>query len=1042
MRNRIFILILLVILLFKIENVLAITSNNYFNIKVTNNGSISDRYSFTPKFIAGVTEIETNYDKLKYFNVADSDKVAILSYNDYRKNYNDENGSYLKSSNKFYIKYLNVGQYENKDVDMKITLTSIDFGILKIKDNNGNNITNNSIKMKFDTNDIGVYFRGVEDISAYGSFKIEYFEHDTSKILNIPSVISYTDIDVEVLGLENNKNIDDIYVYKLDNTGNSHLDVTMYQNEISNIFKKYEEERLKNGYNSAYYNVKASSKSFSTGFNGGFLYFFGNKNYTADCSNSSGDIAHRTDVNCGLYNEFGYIMNYYDSIGNKSVYNPLINPNGNLSDSQKKLINDMSNAGIVTVVYNSSPMNIRTYGWYTKFTDVGFLNIETKKPTKSILVTKDDGSVERVPKNYIEVDNDLFNKTFEYEIKQSIPNLSSDWYYLYFNIYDHIPSELSFNLSDVKIYDDTGKSKIVNDLFEINKKEEENELNIDAKKTTLSDPSFYNKTYTIVVKVQINNKVCNGCDSSDINKYVENIKNLSLKNQAFLIYDQKSVKYNKASNAVYTRFKSYECDDKLTEIKNSKNSGKDSIEVINDLYKLYDDFSEYNGLMDFDFDFDDDTLDIGSTACKAVTCDNGNNGDNYSCTGGSIMARANSKSVNSRVCYANKSNSNIGGYYLADLDANIGSADLSLHCEKIYDSDDNVRNQINDLIINSSIINKIIPSFSIDNLDILQSNTQEITINPSIKCNNVSTICYATWDYNSNDDFVKYYYPKIFSGKGIDGIMRNIDSDDDYTVNYGSGLPIPSDTFSGEYIKTLITNIDGEKIGENNCPYKVINNLIEEKNKNYRFNFRVIDTLNPFPGINGKNGSSRNTGSNWCETLNIGKKTSNGYKIGDINHDSIVDNEDLNGSFDVDNLEADINQDGRVVYDKDCNDKIADNCLLKGYLDKDIKFCSGNSDNYIVKDYILDKPNSNSNEPLYSFVLSTTEINAIRDYNSKNSYIDFNLECEENNTKCLSAFFTDFLNGQLNENSIQGQKENGSSCFNNRLNGEWCGNLR
>ena len=150
-----------------------------------------------------------------------------------------------------------------------------------------------------------------------------------------------------------------------------------------------------------------------------------------------------------------------------------------------------------------------------------------------------------------------------------------------------------------------------------------------------------------------------------------------------------------------------------------------------------------------------------------------------------------------------------------------------------------------------------------------------------------------------------------------------------------------------------------------------------------------------------------------------------------MNNNNIIDSSDWQNVSNNEDI-ADLNDEPGIQYSDDCtNDYLSDNCILRNYLlDKNSLNCS--SDNYIVKKYISERNNSNSsNAPMYSFTITSDDIKKIRKYNESNRYNDFSFKCNEQGKECLS----DFLTNWINEHN---DKDYGYSCFDKRLNGEWC----
>lgn len=294
-------------------------------------------------------------------------------------------------------------------------------------------------------------------------------------------------------------------------------------------------------------------------------------------------------------------------------------------------------------------------------------------------------------------------------------------------------------------------------------------------------------------------------------------------------------------------------------------------------------------------------------------------------------------------------------------------------------------------------------------------------------------------------------YTGIFSNKELSGY---------YPAGYG--LPIAVDTKKGNYSANLSLNLlFPAKEFNTTCDFSVENVIVPPPddpggpggpgNKNFNFNFRIIDTTNPFPGINGE---GRTTGDNWCSDSRIGKKVKDEdgkeFLVGDINGDGFINEEDFEVSdFKMKpSLVADIDGDGEVTDATNidhCNDEMTDRCILKRYVLNTFQNpyrnynCSFDSNkNYIVKNYITgdaDYKVENSysnNQPMYSFTLTPSDIKDIRSYNKKISYINENgLKLDEDGNY-LSDFITENLNKLLNTTT--------SRCYELRRNDKWCSN--
>ncbi len=414
---------------------------------------------------------------------------------------------------------------------------------------------------------------------------------------------------------------------------------------------------------------------------------------------------------------------------------------------------------------------------------------------------------------------------------------------------------------------------------------------------------------------------------------------------------------------------------------------------------------------------------------------------------------------------------------LPSSDKTVGTLKINLSCSKSFVFDTNLGvskdEYFNNLKIDSSIIiGEVVPSMSIklndsskvkENFSIIPSHTYDyISPNSNSGCDNENN-CYVSWDI-SYDMFINYstdWY--LFNGKFYKDLIDNVDY-----ISAGSGLPISVTEKTSNNLNAVLSftssYTDNNKYSSD-CLYNVKNDIIKDdcdsdngdacKKMGYNFDFRIIDFNNPFPG---KEGIKRNTGSNWCGGSNIGKiyNTTDDsgkriyYMIGDTNNDLIVDNNDYISDVETfkSNVANDIDGDGEITFTtSDCNSSdrlITDNCILYRYVNDGGKACNGESDyNSIIKNYITDATNSYSTDlPMYSFTLTASDINKIRSYNSKHSYNDFNLKCDEDGNRCLSNFLTDWIkNHTINNQSVSYNLDgNSSSCYNDRYNEKWCSN--
>lgn len=83
--------------------------------------------------------------------------------------------------------------------------------------------------------------------------------------------------------------------------------------------------------------------------------------------------------------------------------------------------------------------------------------------------------------------------------------------------------------------------------------------------------------------------------------------------------------------------------------------------------------------------------------------------------------------------------------------------------------------------------------------------------------------------------------------------------------------------------------------------------------------------------------------------------------------------------------------------------------------------CSGSSDNSVVKKVVSDKTNVTEDKAMYTVKLNSNTINAIRQYNDRNGYDDFNFECNSDGQMCRSKFLNNTIRSAVDTTK--------SSCF-------------
>ena len=546
------------------------------------------------------------------------------------------------------------------------------------------------------------------------------------------------------------------------------------------------------------------------------------------------------------------------------------------------------------------------------------------------------------------------------------------------------------------------------------------------------------------------------------------------------------------------------CDTILSSLKtdlcenNKSCSEENKIEFINRLWKLYDDYSSDDYNMLFNYKFNNNSLDINGVKCSNYKCQTGSN---LECTSGNFNMI--DDSVENRVCLLGakfKSNNTLGFYnddlkaycyisfdYTTDfkyetlknsfvlwesIDPKIGTMNYSVTCENLFGKDVDLSNyELNsdqfidsdyfptDFSISWKSYNKNYEqTLKLDNVDEENDNSKFESI-----CDN--NFCYAFWSDNYLYD-IKYAY-RLYNDDDSGGSLVNKKNGNNYSSNPYYGLSLNFNDSKGEKNATLKFKFNKSSY-ETTCPYNLDGDYDDDDDDDddddYDFKFRIIDTDNPFPGINNE---GRTVGYNWCLDSNIGLikefDTSTGEKtffIGDLNGDEFIDDNDIkNIEFDKlnlsDNPYADIDGDGQITFSENCIDSTdTDNCILTRYLNSDLENINLSrknnckSDNYIVNKYIVNQPNSRNNDkPMYSFTLNSSDIKNIREYNKSNSYDKFNLKCS-NGVYCLSDFLTEWIkNGKVNNANVSHKMSSDDSrCYQNRISNStnkmvWCNNI-
>lgn len=158
-------------------------------------------------------------------------------------------------------------------------------------------------------------------------------------------------------------------------------------------------------------------------------------------------------------------------------------------------------------------------------------------PTKPIIFVSDNDEKLK--------DFDVIDKLDEeiiYDIFVSVPQENPEFYYTKYDIVDEIPEDLV--VSSVHIYDEAGD--IVDDKFTIII--DDNKYTISAKASTLSNGSFYNKTYDVRFKTNLTNAT---------KEKVENGNRFAVENSSYVISKRTSESDKVNSNTVLTRYKAF-----------------------------------------------------------------------------------------------------------------------------------------------------------------------------------------------------------------------------------------------------------------------------------------------------------------------------------------------------------------------------------------------------------------------------------------------------------------------------------------------------
>lgn len=527
--------------------------------------------------------------------------------------------------------------------------------------------------------------------------------------------------------------------------------------------------------------------------------------------------------------------------------------------------------------------------------------------------------------------------------------------------------------------------------------------------------------------------------------------------------------------------------------------------VIKQLFDLYiESLSEgdFNKLLNFKFVNND--VDISGVSCTHVDCSGVPTLSGTCDTNNAIeSSKPVDNNIDRRVCYISDgaaTHNSFGNYENPDLDAycevnysfnlalpnetvkagmilwhqlpnyisNNKLLKVNVKCEGAYDNytELEIFNRKMDM---ETFIDDVLPNITIlwrtnretfsQKFTITPSATNQQKTDPNVNCTGSGddSYCYAVWEQNYNFYliFEEDWYTLDSSGRFFkEGTTNGLTG----FYYYGKGLPISIKEQTSNNLKAWINiKVLGENIPTLECPYSVKNEIMkcpsgecegddpDPLSSEFNFDFRIIDTSNPFPGIDG---NGRYVGDNWCADSRIGtiEYTSSGtpYMVGDV----IDDNFNISGaefqtsfsSFTLTNKpSADIDGDGAITYSNNCVGDVNDYCILQRYVTRKenanrrkMNCVSDSAKNNIIKKYITDAPNSNSTgRPMYSFTLTPEEIQNIRAYNNKHAYNDFNMVCDTNQRNCLSNFLTDWIKkAQVNSKTIKVRvTDANSSCY-------------
>lgn len=380
-----------------------------------------------------------------------------------------------------FVRYKNVGTYKGKVVDLKINVTKIYFNE-SFKGDNGN--FTNPVAL--------IHFSGVSNgeigFAAFGAnsvdFTVQYFDSQTGeKITGIKSLITFADIDGAPMS---NMNEVDGYIHYYPLNGyNDENSIAGYPPEKLVLENSKIDTVYLNKYSKRHLDINddIENKSKSS--------FTGNLIYSGSCGEKITDSGlaynHDGDVNClSLYpDDSTKIRGWFEYMNRDDNIDPGDNKTYFLNTiSFNNAAKNLSRAGMLTVVFNTSPFTVNWNQYYVSLVSTGFLEIVNPAPTK--FVDKEEAKI-----------GDEVN----YEIEQQIPNQAEEWYYSTLSIEDVIPSQLDVDASNIKVISEAGSD--ITDNFDISVSD--NKLVVTAKSDLLSDPKFYNSSFKIQVKSTVNN---------------------------------------------------------------------------------------------------------------------------------------------------------------------------------------------------------------------------------------------------------------------------------------------------------------------------------------------------------------------------------------------------------------------------------------------------------------------------------------------------------------------------------------------------------